>query len=526
MSDIKQQLTPWGATDQATGKMVYDLIHTNLEAILLKAYQAADPSLKKMPADTLAIEQRKFAFIARGEFSNDYFEQQAVISKGLAEQVDYVRYLSSVYAAYAAGLTQTLLKRKSRFRGDRDQLIESLMRSVLSDVAVVMHHYFEHMTRIADAARATIEAERARVVEEDHHAMEILARGMSALADGDLTYRISQSLSEKNEALRRNFNATAQSMEETMKAIVASTKTVRAGAGEITKATDDLSRRTEQQAASLEQTAAALDQVTANVKGTAQGANEARGVVSSAKTDAERSGAVVGEAVKAMGGIETSSKQIGNIIGVIDEIAFQTNLLALNAGVEAARAGDAGRGFAVVATEVRALAQRSADAAKEIKTLIMASSKQVETGVKLVAETGQALERIVDQVNRMSGLVNDIATSAQEQATGLAEVNTAVNQMDQATQQNASMVEQTTAASHGLASEAEDLARLVGQFTIGNTEPARRDGAGSKPAAPPAGGSAPRRPPIRPVAERRTPAPPARPKPVAAHAGDEGWDEF
>ncbi|HTI02435.1 MAG TPA: methyl-accepting chemotaxis protein [Acidisoma sp.] len=526
MSDIKQQLTPWGAADQATGAMVYDLIHTNLEAILLKAYRAADASLQKMPEDTLAIEQRKFAFIARGDFSNDYFEQQAVISKGLAEQVDYVRYLSSVYAAYAAGLTQTLLKRKSRFRGDRDKLIESLMRSVLSDVAVVMHHYFDHMTKTADAARATIEAERARVAEEDHHAMEILAKGMVALAEGDLTHRITAHLSEKNEALKRNFNATAQSMEETMKAIVTSTKSVRAGAGEITKATDDLSRRTEQQAASLEETAAALDQVTANVKATAQGANEARGVVSSAKTDAERSGAVVGEAVKAMGGIENSSKQIGNIIGVIDEIAFQTNLLALNAGVEAARAGDAGRGFAVVATEVRALAQRSADAAKEIKTLIMASSKQVETGVKLVAETGQALERIVDQVNRMSVLVTEIANSAQEQATGLAEVNTAVNQMDQATQQNASMVEETTAASHGMASEAEDLARMVGQFSISSAEPARREGTAPKAAPQAPAGSVPRRALSRPVAERRVAAGSAKPKPVAAHAGDEGWDEF
>ena len=181
---------------------------------------------------------------------------------------------------------------------------------------------------------------------------------------------------------------------------------------------------------------------------TAEVANEARNTVTAAKTDAENSGVVVRDTVQAMDGIETSSKQISNIIGVIDEIAFQTNLLALNAGVEAARAGDAGRGFAVVATEVRALAQRSADAAKEIKALISASGQQVSTGVKLVSETGQALERIVSQVGQLNGLVTELAASAKEQATGLSEVNTAVNQMDHVTQQNAAMVEQSTAASH------------------------------------------------------------------------------
>ena len=176
---------------------------------------------------------------------------------------------------------------------------------------------------------------------------------------------------------------------------------------------------------------------------------------------------MVRQTVGAMDGIETSSRQIANIIGVIDEIAFQTNLLALNAGVEAARAGDAGRGFAVVATEVRALAQRSADAAKEIKALISTSTQQVDVGVKLVSGTGQALGRIVAQVSQLNGLVTELAASAKEQSTGLGEVNAAVNQMDQVTQQNAAMVEQATAASHSLSAEAEALARLVGRFRIG-----------------------------------------------------------
>jgi methyl-accepting chemotaxis protein len=252
-----------------------------------------------------------------------------------------------------------------------------------------------------------------------------------------------------------------------MRVVAGNAQGIRSGAGEISTAADDLSRRTEQQAASLEETSAALDQITATVRKTAEGAGHARQVVSSAKQQAQLSGEVVGNAVAAMGHIEKSSAQIGQIIGVIDEIAFQTNLLALNAGVEAARAGDAGRGFAVVAQEVRALAQRSAEAAKEIKGLIQASSGQVALGVELVGETGKALARIAAEVTEIDGAVTEIAASAQEQSTALAEVNTAVNQMDQVTQQNAAMVEQSTAASHSLAQEAEQLATLVGRFSVG-----------------------------------------------------------
>jgi methyl-accepting chemotaxis protein len=232
-------------------------------------------------------------------------------------------------------------------------------------------------------------------------------------------------------------------------------------------AADDLSRRTEQQAASLEETAAALDEITVTVKRTAEAAAHARSVATTAAGTAEQSGKVVRDAIEAMNGIEKSSGQISQIIGVIDEIAFQTNLLALNAGVEAARAGDAGRGFAVVASEVRALAQRSADAAKEIKSLIAASTNQVEQGVDLVRRTGQALDRITQQVAELTNIVADIAASAQEQASGLGQVNTALNQMDQVTQQNAAMVEESTAASHALAQETDEVSRLVTRFDLG-----------------------------------------------------------
>jgi methyl-accepting chemotaxis protein len=302
------------------------------------------------------------------------------------------------------------------------------------------------------------------------YAVTEIGNALRALAGGNLEQRIEHPFIPELDNLRTDFNQALEKLERTMQAIASNTQSVRSGARQITQASDDLSRRTEQQAASLEQTAAALEQITVTVRKTAEGAVGASNVVAEAKQDGEHSGQVVSQAVEAMKSIEKSSQEISNIIGVIDEIAFQTNLLALNAGVEAARAGDAGRGFAVVASEVRALAQRSADAAKEIKALISASGRHVTTGVKLVGDTGEALARIIERVSQLNNVVTDIAASAQEQSTALHEINTAINRMDQTTQQNAAMVEQSTAASHSLANEAEELSNLVGQFTIGNTD--------------------------------------------------------
>ena len=298
-------------------------------------------------------------------------------------------------------------------------------------------------------------------------AVNQIAAGLSRLAEGDLEHRIQTEFIPALEPLRVDFNDSLEALEQSMSAVSGNTQAIRAGAGEISIAADDLSRRTEQQASSLEETAAALEQITVTVKKTAEGAQHARDIVSTAKVDADKSGEVVREAMAAMTGIDKSSKQISEIIGVIDEIAFQTNLLALNAGVEAARAGDAGRGFAVVASEVRALAQRSAEAAKEIKGLISASTAQVDQGVRLVGETGEALGRIVAQVVEINAVITDIAASAQEQSTGLEQVNTAVNEMDQVTQKNAAMVEEMTAAAHGLAGETEELGRLVARYRNG-----------------------------------------------------------
>jgi methyl-accepting chemotaxis protein len=302
---------------------------------------------------------------------------------------------------------------------------------------------------------------------EQKAVVDVMAKGLASLAGGDLSTRIAAQVASDYIALKNDFNAAAAGLEEVIRTITGVASGIGSGAQEIASASNDLSRRTEQQAASLEETAAALDEIAATVRQTADGAARATTEVASARTDAERSGQVVGQAVSAMGAIEDSSRQITQIIGVIDEIAFQTNLLALNAGVEAARAGDAGRGFAVVAQEVRALAQRSAEAAKEIKTLISTSSQQVDAGVNLVGQTGEALNRIVGRVAAIDDLVRQISSSSQEQASGLAEVNTAVNHMDQVVQQNAAMVEQATAATHSLKGETAQLVSLVGRFKIG-----------------------------------------------------------
>lgn len=318
----------------------------------------------------------------------------------------------------------------------------------------------------AEDQRTRHAAELAAAAAAQLAVVQALAGGLSALSAGDLTHRLSDAFAPEYEALRTDFNAAMDGLRGAMARIAGTAGTIRTGTAEISQASDDLSRRTEQQAATLEQTAAALNEITATVRRTAEGAEQARGVVSAARTDAESSGGVVQDAVAAMDAIRDSARQISRIIGVIDEIAFQTNLLALNAGVEAARAGDAGRGFAVVASEVRALAQRSAEAAREIKGLIGTSTQQVDRGVVLVAKAGQALDRIVTQVGEISGVVASIAASAQEQASGLAQVNTAINQMDQVTQQNAAMVEQSTAASHSLSQETRSLAELTGRFRL------------------------------------------------------------
>ncbi len=382
-----------------------------------------------------------------------------------------------------------------------------------------------------EAERKAVEAEkerasqsRAGATQAQAAAMSALSDGLKRLAEGDLLVRLDAGFSAEYAAVRDDFNSAASKLKAALSAVAQSASAIRSSSREIASASDNLSQRTEQQAASLEETAAALEEITTTLKTSAAGAQHAAEVVATADSDAKQGAVVVRQAVEAMDAIAESSKQIGQIIGVIDEIAFQTNLLALNAGVEAARAGDSGKGFAVVASEVRALAQRSAEAAKEIKSLVSTSGLQVENGVQLVADTGMALENIISQVSEINKVVADIAAGAQQQATGLQQINAAINQMDQSTQQNATMVEESNAASQTLSKETGELARLIEQFRVEDVAESRlrRD---LKAAAPHAFAkpAAPQAPKSKPVLREAA----AKPVKVVASGGAGGdWSEF
>ncbi|MFN3663697.1 methyl-accepting chemotaxis protein [Yoonia sp.] len=321
---------------------------------------------------------------------------------------------------------------------------------------------FRDKLSASDAA----EEERKLIQAEQNRVVAVLSDAMVALADGDLSRTIDQPFDQTYDQLRQNYNRILANLNDMLGSVVSSTRSIRERAHEMTGASDDLSRRTENQAATLEETAAALDELTASVKSAASGAKEVESIVANARQEADASEPVVHKAVAAMTAIEKSSEEISQIVGVIDDIAFQTNLLALNAGVEAARAGEAGRGFAVVASEVRALAQRSSEAAKQIKTLIASSSDQVNAGVDLVGQAGEVLTSIAKNISHISGLIGEIASGANEQSTGLGEINIGVTQLDKVTQQNAAMVEQATASSHALNAEAGTLGEIVTRFRL------------------------------------------------------------
>ena len=351
----------------------------------------------------------------------------------------------------------------------------------VGEMARALDVFRNELSKMQDAEKQKAEGRDA----EQNAVVQKLSSRLSQLSQGKLTVQINEVFPEDYEQLRQDFNTTVTTLHQIVGQVVDTSSSIRNGADEISQASDDLSHRTESQAATLEETAAALDELTASVNSAAEGARSVEGTMKEAGGEAKSSGEVVQSAVTAMTEIEQSSNQISQIISVIDDIAFQTNLLALNAGVEAARAGEAGRGFAVVASEVRALAQRSSDAAMEIKTLIDDSSKQVERGVDLVGRAGEALQGIVGQVGHITELVSGIAEGASEQSIGLNEINTGMTQLDQVTQQNAAMVEEATAAGHLLKTDAAKLSDLMNHFEIGNGNVSRASVTPTAPASVP-----------------------------------------
>jgi methyl-accepting chemotaxis protein len=449
------------ATYIAQSRATMQLSHANQNEAAFASYRRSKPLFDRGNDDAAEMQrvQVKLMETEMDAASALYFwSRNVTIGLSLAALTLTVFLLISLIRGIATPLTAMTATMRRLGAGDLNaEVAVDPRRDEVGELAGSMVAFRDQL----------VAAERAKQ-EQTRLIVDSVGNGLDSLARGDLTARIEAELTGPFAKLKDDFNNAMQSVAGTLTAVNASAEGITNGASDIRQASDDLSRRTEQQAASLEETAAAMHEITTTVRDTAANATKVNGVVTETRRDAEQSGDVVRRAVEAMNGIERSSNEISEIIAVIDGIAFQTNLLALNAGVEAARAGDAGKGFAVVASEVRALAQRSADAAKDVKSKINASTEQVDAGVTLVAQAGEALSRITGRIGDISALVSDIASAAEQQATGLQQVNTAVSEMDGVTQQNAAMVEEATAAARSLAEETENMSRQVSRFRLGD----------------------------------------------------------
>jgi methyl-accepting chemotaxis protein len=404
--------------------------------------------------------------IASGQYDATYTDAVSAIGRTHARLGLEPRWYIGGYALILDGIIRAIIaKEMSGFlQQNKGKVLAARLSAVTKAALVDMDYAISVYLQVLSDERKQAEVEREKAKGEQDAALSALDAALKALADGDLTAELWQDVAPSFAKLQQNYNSSVAELDAAMREVSSSVEQVRAEVGGISSAADNMAKRTEQQASALEQTAAALEEITTIAAQSAQRTREVQGIVRESAADTERSGQVVEEAVTAMGDIEQSSQKMTQIIGVIDEIAFQTNLLALNAGVEAARAGEQGKGFAVVAQEVRELAQRSAAAAKEIKELIDRSSADVHRGVDLVNKTGQALTGIGARVKSIDEHISSIARSAQEQASGIEEINSAVRSMDQITQQNAALMEETNASSQNLVGISSRLALLIGRF--------------------------------------------------------------
>lgn len=469
--------------DLGVGKLLSILAKKDKSALVEYAEKELYPTIDPLGTDISALIDLQIRVakenLAEGNTVRDDITQVMIILSAMATGISVftiwtviagvirpVHSITGAMGALAAGSLDVAIYGEGR----RDEI-----GTMASAVAVFRDNARERRKLEAEAAENRLQAEkeqkeRERIQQieaaEVRFAVESIGAALGALAEGKLTYRITEAFAPRLDQVRMDFNAAVLKLEEALRSVGENAQVIAAGASQIFSAADEFSKRTERQAASVEETAAALEQITTTVNDAALRAQEAGDLVAQTRNFAEKSGGIVKRAMHAMNEIESSSSEISKIIGVIDEIAFQTNLLALNAGVEAARAGETGKGFAVVAQEVRELAQRSACAAKEIKDLIGKSGDQVKRGVDLVTEAGNALSEIVSQIQAVSSNVAAIVEGTKEQALGMREINSAVNIMDQGTQQNAAMIEESTAASQSLAKESEFLFEMVKQFQV------------------------------------------------------------
>jgi methyl-accepting chemotaxis protein len=455
LTEMAKAVNLMGEVDTQIQTLIGDVLTFN-DAVLAENKSSAD-ELSRQAHQTIWTLIIVGAFALGGGFAFSGWLSSRKISRPIGKLCDQM-------ARIAGGDLNVEVAGQQR-RDEIGEMARAL--GVFKDAAV---DKIRRDAETAEERRRNQEEQRRAEEEAIRGERELVSRsigaGLARLSAKDLTFRMAQ-VPQAYRQLQDDFNSAIAQLEAAMAEVTGGASAIGSSADQIAAAAAELSKRTEQQAAAVEETTAALTEITATVKRSAEGASHASSIVGTTKSDALKSGEIVRKAVDAIGRIEKSSQGIGQIIGVIDEIAFQTNLLALNAGVEAARAGEAGKGFAVVASEVRALAQRSAEAAKEIKNLIAASSSEVGQGVELVGQTVQALEKIVGQVVEIDRLVAEIASGSKEQATSLAEISTAVGQMDQNTQQNAAMVEETTAATNEMRRETAELTRTIGSFEVG-----------------------------------------------------------